>query len=371
MYAGHIGGKMKKIVTIIGARPQFIKAAAVSRVIRRSYNEVLVHTGQHYDKNMSDNFLDELEIPYPDYHLNVGSGNPAKQTAHMMERIEEVLIKEKPDAVLVYGDTNSTLAGALAAVKIYIPIIHIEAGLRSFSKSMPEEINRVLTDHISTLLFCPTDAAVKNLQREGILKGVHKTGDVMCDTVMHYIHNMSSKKAEVFQHLEPLYTKATDLLEQWYLATIHRAENTDTINKLRVILDALESAESRVIFSVHPRIKEYVDILNEENQYKNICFVKPMGYKDMLFLTNNAVKVVTDSGGLQKESYIMKTPCVTIRNQTEWIETLEGNFNILAEVDKEDILNKLKIKPDIEKYTQYYGNGNSSVLICELIAKDV
>lgn len=364
---------MKKVVTVVGARPQFIKAAAVSRVSREYYEEILIHTGQHYDENMSKNFFEELEIPYPDYNLNVGSGNPAEQTAHMMEKTEKILMQINPDALLVYGDTNSTLAGALAAAKMQIPIIHIEAGLRSFIKSMPEEINRVLTDHISALLFCPTEAAVENLRREGITKGVYKVGDVMCDTVMHYIHSMPFENTEVFQHLSPLYIKDESMLklDKWYLSTIHRAENTDTIDKLQVILEALENVEEKVIFSVHPRIRGYIDSLNKEYKYKNIYFVNPIGYKDMLFLTNNAIKVITDSGGLQKESYIMKTPCITIRERTEWVETLEGNFNILTEIDKTDILNKLKVEPDMKKYKQYYGDGNAAREICELIVGNI
>lgn len=362
---------MKKVVTIVGARPQFIKTAAISRVIRKDYKEVLIHTGQHYDKNMSEDFFHELEIPFPDYNLNVGSGRQAEQTAQMMKKIEDILIDENPDAVLVYGDTNSTLAGALTAVKMHIPVIHIEAGLRSFDKRMPEEINRILTDHVSSLLFCPTDIAVNNLQAEGITKGVYKVGDVMCDTVKHYTKKIRYKKEDLFKRLKPLYVKYVEIPENWYLATIHRAENTDIVDKLQIILDALENADEKVIFSVHPRIRGYIDHLYKENMYNNIYFVEPVGYKDMLFLTNGAVKVITDSGGLQKESYIMETPCITVRGQTEWVETLEGNYNILAEINKEDIIRKMKIKPERDKYKSYYGDGNASKQICNIIGQHI
>jgi UDP-N-acetylglucosamine 2-epimerase (non-hydrolysing)/UDP-GlcNAc3NAcA epimerase len=361
--------KLKKIITIIGARPQFIKAAAVSRVMREYYEEILIHTGQHYDKNMSAVFFDELEIPYPDYNLAVGSKSQAEQTAQMMVEIEKILLKEKPEAVLVYGDTNSTLAGALAAVKTCIPVIHIEAGLRSYNKCMPEEINRTITDHISSILFSPTDAAVINLRKEGICAGVYKVGDVMCDTVLYYTHFMADKKTEVLSKLIPLYQEKIVGINNWYLATIHRAENTDTIDKLNTILNALEKADEKVIFSVHPRIRGYIDQLNSLNQYRNVIFVEPMGYKDMLFMVQTAKKVITDSGGLQKESYILKTPCVTIRQQTEWIETLEGNFNILADIDANDILEKLHISPDFKKYKQYYGDGNAAKEICEILSR--
>lgn len=362
---------MRKIITVIGARPQFIKAAAVSRVIRKYYREILIHTGQHYDKNMSDVFFDELAIPHPDYNLAVGSGSQAEQTAQMMMKIEKILLQEKPEAVLVYGDTNSTLAGALSAAKLQIPIIHIEAGLRSYNKSMPEEINRVITDHISTYLFCPTDTAVRNLEKEGMSAGVYNVGDVMCDIVLFFAQRMPNRKTEVFERLVPLYQQTIVEMENWYLATIHRAENTNTINKLKIILTALEAADEKVIFSVHPRIREYIHKLFESNKYKNIVFVEPMGYRDMLFVLKNAKKVITDSGGLQKESYILKTPCVTIRPETEWIETLEGNFNILANVDTADILKKLEVIPDSKKYKQYFGDGNASGEICEILSRCV
>ena len=326
-----------KIVTIVGARPQFVKAAAVSRVIRKEHTEILVHTGQHYDNNMSDVFFEELHIPKPDINLGVGSGTHAKQTAEMMVGIEEILLNEKPDYLLVYGDTNSTLAGAIAASKIHIPIIHVEAGLRSFNMRMPEEQNRILTDRISTLLLCPTNVAVENLRKEGLTEGVNNVG------------------------------KNTPVKE-WYLSTIHRAENTDSIEKIKEILDAFEQLDAPVIFPVHPRTKGLVREVKETHGYKNILFVEPMGYLDMLYFVKNAKKAVTDSGGLQKETYILDTPCVTVRDQTEWVETLVGNHNILAKPNAKDIVEKvMNTVIDYDKKEAYYGNGNAAEKICELI----
>lgn len=360
-----------KIVTIVGARPQFIKAAAVSRVVRKRFKEILVHTGQHYDDNMSKIFFDELNIPKPDYNLGIGSGSHALQTAGMMVSIEDVLLKEKPDYIMVYGDTNSTLAGAIAATKIHIPIIHIEAGLRSFNMNMPEEINRILTDRISSLLFCPTDVAIGHLRNEGITHGVHLVGDVMCDAVLYYSNELSRQsKDKYFDLLVGLYGRV-NILDKWYLATIHRAENTDSINKLDEILKAFEHLNAPVIFPVHPRTKGLVKQLNDLYNYKNIVLVEPIGYKEMLYFTMNAIKVVTDSGGLQKEAYILNTPCVTIRDQTEWVETLIGNNNILAKSNYEDIINKV-MNTSIDRTVKkaYYGNGDASEKISEIISKE-
>ena len=358
-----------KIVTIVGARPQFIKAAAVSRVLRQKFDEILVHTGQHYDKNMSDIFFDELQIPYPDYNLGVGSGSHATQTGEMLVKIEKVLFDEKPDYLLTYGDTNSTLAGALAASKIHIPVIHIEAGLRSYNMRMPEEQNRILTDHISTLLFCPTDTAVDNLKKEGIVQNVYNVGDVMCDAVLYYSQQNAQKNKDYFlKRLVPLFEEAA-APSNWYMATIHRAENTDDIIKISNILSAFEEFDEKVIFPVHPRIKGMVRELRDKKDYKNILFCEPMGYTDMLFFTQNAKKVVTDSGGLQKEAYILNTPCVTVRDQTEWVETLLGNNNILAKPNKADILNKvLNICADKTQKKSYYGNGDAAQKICDIIS---
>lgn len=357
-----------KIITIVGARPQFIKAAAVSKILRKNHMEILVHTGQHYDGNMSEIFFDELGIPLPEYNLGVGSGSHGKQTAEMLIGIEEIILKEKPDSVLVYGDTNSTLAGALAASKLLVPVIHVEAGLRSYNKAMPEEQNRVLTDHISDILFCSTDTAVRNLKNEAITGSVYQVGDVMCDAVLHYSREMQKlPRKHFFDHLNGLYAEVRPLKE-WYLATIHRAENTDTIKKMREILDAFEAFTRPVLFPVHPRTKAIVDRLVTERKYTNIVFTEPIGYLNMLFFTKNAIKVVTDSGGLQKEAYILGTNVVTIRDQTEWIETLNGNCNILCKPNKNDILEKVyhTVISDVHRMP-FYGSGDAAAKICSLL----
>lgn len=359
---------MKKIVTVIGARPQFIKAAAVSRVIRERHHEILVHTGQHYDTNMSDVFFDELKIPKPDINLGVGSGSHAKQTAEMLIGIEEILFKESPDYLMVYGDTNSTLAGALAASKIHIPVIHIEAGLRSYNMKMPEEQNRILTDRISSLLLCPTEGAVQNLNREGITTGVYNVGDVMCDAVLFYSKMADEMPEKYFwKELKGMFGEI-NYEKEWYIATIHRAENTDSIEKISEILDALEYLDAPVLFPVHPRTKKFVCELKKERDYKNIIFVEPMGYLEMLYFVKHAKKAVTDSGGLQKETYILNTPCVTVRDQTEWVETLIGNHNILAKPEKYEILEKvMHTQTDQAQKKDYYGEGRAAYKICELI----
>lgn len=360
-----------KIVTVVGARPQFIKAAAVSRKLREECTEILVHTGQHYDTNMSDIFFEELSIPKPDYNLGIGSGSHARQTAEMLIGIEEILKDEHPDYLMVYGDTNSTLAGALAASKILIPVVHIEAGLRSFNRAMPEEQNRILTDHLSEILFCPTDVAVNNLVNEGITKNVYQMGDVMCDAVLYYSEEMRRHSREYFlDRLRVLYGQQTDKLNTWYIATIHRAENTDSIYKIEEILSALEEFTAPVIFPVHPRTRPLVDSLVAKKEYQNIVFVEPMGYLDMLFFTKEAVKAVTDSGGLQKEAYILGTDTVTVRDQTEWVETLNGNHNVLCKPQKEDILDKVYSTRAVDKKRKMlYGDGNAAGKILEILRK--
>ena len=359
-----------KIVTVVGARPQFIKAAAVSRVIRKKHKEILVHTGQHYDTNMSEVFFEELHIPKPDVNLGVGSGTHARQTAEMMIGIEDVLVCEKPDYLMVYGDTNSTLAGAITAAKLHIPIIHVEAGLRSYNMLMPEEQNRVLTDRISTLLFCPTDVAVENLKKESIVDGVFNVGDVMCDAVLYYSRLLEQNPPEYyFSHLQGLWGDIPTVKE-WYLATIHRAENTDSISKVKEILDAFEKFDAPVIFPVHPRTKSLVAELCGQYQYKNILFVQPLGYLDMLYFVKHAKKAITDSGGLQKETYILDTACVTVRDQTEWVETLIGNHNVLAKPNANDILDKImNTTIDWNAKQNYYGTGHAAQKICDLIGK--
>ena len=356
-----------KIVSVVGARPQFIKAAAVSRALRKDNTEILIHTGQHYDSNMSDVFFEELSIPRPDYNLGVGSKSHGAQTGEMLQKIEEVLQAELPDALLVYGDTNSTLAGALAAAKLHIPVCHIEAGLRSYNRKMPEEINRVMTDHISEWLFCPTDTAVRNLGKEGITRNVYNAGDVMCDTVLYYGEMAECEYDGKNPKLNCLFSEAM-LPEKYYMATIHRAENTDGEQALSEILGAFDELESPVVFPVHPRSRELVTRLNDTAGYKNVIFIEPVSYKHMLYLVNHALKVITDSGGLQKEAYILKTPCVTVRSETEWEETLAGGFNVLSAPDKKELINKI-ILDDIDESARkdYYGDGHAAEKIADIL----
>ena len=358
------------ILTIIGARPQFIKAAPFSTVFRKENEEILVHTGQHYDANMSDVFFDELGIPKPDYNLGVGSGSHGVQTGRMLEKIEELLLKEKPDGVLVYGDTNSTLAGALAASKLHIPVYHVEAGLRSYNMSMPEEQNRVLTDHISTLLLCPTKTAVDNLAGEGITKGVYNTGDIMYDAVLRNI-NLSEQRYADGVWLDQLRNENGDIPnlreKQYYLATIHRAENTDDPNKLREIFVAFSKLDKPVLLPLHPRTRKLISELKLSMQ--NIVIIQPVGYLLMLFLIAHAYMVLTDSGGLQKEAYFLKTPCTTLRDQTEWVETLENGWNILTPIKTDSIIQFSNRALECLKYEQpsLFGDGHAAEYICQAI----
>lgn len=362
------------ILTIIGARPQFIKAAPVSRELRKYHKEILVHTGQHYDENMSDIFFRELNIPHPDYNLEVGSGNHGRQTGQMLAKIEDVIFDERPDAMLVYGDTNSTLAGALAASKLHIPVVHIEAGLRSFNMKMPEEQNRILTDHISSLLFCPTKTAVKNLKREGITDGVYNVGDVMLDAVLHNVNFAEMKYSDssitgVLKEVPELgYKTGIELRKNgYYLSTIHRAENTDDYRRLRTILDSFELLDLPVLMPIHPRTKKVISE-NIRKRTQNVTFVEPVGYLEMLYLTANAKKVVTDSGGLQKEAYFLETPCVTLRDQTEWVETLEGNWNVLCKIDINDICENIKnVDVTYNSSHNYFGDGKASIKIVDIL----
>ena len=327
-----------KILSIVGARPQFIKAAPVSRALRKHYQEILVHTGQHYDLNMSDVFFDELNIPKPDYSLMVGSSTHGQQTGQILMKAEEVMLKEKPDVVLVYGDTNSTLAGALAASKLHIPVAHVEAGLRSFNMLMPEEQNRIVTDHLSTLLFCPTDTAVRNLHKEGITKNVFNTGDVMYDAILYNVRQV--EKAYPLQGclnqlncIAEFNHETVDISSvcprQYYLATIHRAENTDNNERMKAIIRSLGDLDYPVILPLHPRTRKIVRE-GHGGFPSNIIVVEPIGYQSMLSLTQNARIIITDSGGLQKEAYFLNVPCITVRDETEWVETLEGGWNVLS-----------------------------------------
>lgn len=352
---------MKKFVTIVGARPQFIKAAMVSNILRKSNEEILVHTGQHYDENMSDIFFEQMNIPKPDYNLNIGSGSHGEQTGRMLIEIEKVLLKEKPDYVIVYGDTNSTLAGALAASKLLIPVVHIEAGLRSFNKSMPEEQNRILTDHIADVLFCSTDEAVNNLKNENITKNVYQVGDVMCDSTLYY-SNLAEKQ------IDKNKIDYLNDLNSWYLLTMHRAENTKDEKILGTVLKVLEELDEKVVYPVHPRVKNMVSELNDKNHYKNITFIDPVDYITMLYLTKNAKKVITDSGGLQKECYILNVPCVTVRDQTEWVETLQRGYNILSKPEYNELKDKiLNAKIIDDNKVNYYGTGDAGEKIVNVL----
>lgn len=314
-----------KVVTVVGARPQFIKAAPVSRELRKARTEILVHTGQHYDDAMSAVFFRELDIPEPDYNLGVGSGSHGEQTGEMLKRIEAVLVEEHPDWVLVYGDTNSTLAGALAAAKLHIPVAHVEAGLRSFNRRMPEEINRVLTDHLSTLLFCPTPTAVENLRREGITQGVHAVGDVMQEALL-WAAERARTQSTILERL--------GVQEKGYLlVTVHRAENTDDPARLEAILEAFAQIAEPIVFPIHPRTQARVEMFNLKSRLERIAHLQvipPVGYLDMVRLEQAARTILTDSGGIQKEAYWLGVPCITLREETEWIETVEAGANVLV-----------------------------------------
>lgn len=354
-----------KILTIVGARPQFVKASVVSAALKPLCDEVIVHTGQHYDKNMSDVFFEELGIPKPAYNLGVGSGSHGKQTGEMLMRIEEVIGEEKPDILMVYGDTNSTLAGALAASKLHIPVAHVEAGLRSYNMRMPEEQNRVLTDHISTWLLCPTETAVKNLAKEGITRGVTMTGDVMLDSVLHFLSVARANPDKV-----KIYETLGLTPKQYRLATLHRAETTDGgIEAVTRIFRAFEQLPQRVVIPIHPRTRGLAEQAVSQGGFTNIQLIDPVGYLEMLLLTSGACQVLTDSGGLQKEAYFMEVPCVTLRTETEWVETLHGNWNILASLTTEDILQKaLNTVPDpAARDSKPFGDGHASEKIAQIL----
>lgn len=351
-----------KIVTVVGARPQFVKAAAVSRQLKqKGIQEVIVHTGQHFDKNMSNVFFDEMQIPTPDYLLEIHSLGHGAMTGRMMEKIEEVLLKEQPDALMVYGDTNSTLAGALAAKKLLIPVVHVEAGLRSFNMAMPEEINRILTDRISNILFCPTDSAVGNLVKEGFSSydcTVIKNGDVMQDAALFY-GAFSADKSAVINTLG-LESKP------FVLATFHRQENTDDDDNLREIVDSLNAINQtmEVVVPLHPRTKQKI-----ESSGLTVAFtiIEPVGYFDMIELLKHCALVMTDSGGLQKEAYFFSKHCITMREQTEWVELIHGGYNVLTGASKEKILEMFDVM--VNKTSDFsldlYGGGSASERIAE------
>jgi UDP-N-acetylglucosamine 2-epimerase len=328
-----------KILTVIGARPQFIKAAVVTRAVAANnakgmdtptIDQVLLHTGQHYDDDMSGVFFRELGLPLPTYHLGIGSGPHGEQTGRMLEGVERVLFQEKPDCVLVYGDTNSTLAGGLAASKVGIPVAHVEAGLRSHNGAMPEEVNRVLVDHLSSILLCPTSRAEKNLNREGLVGGVHVVGDVMYDSLLYNLERASCN------------TQVLDRLElkpgRYGLATLHRAETTRSPDILRELLQALGLVGVPVVVPLHPRTRDVLNKAGEWSTPKNVRLVAPLSYLDMLAMEKHARLILTDSGGVQKEAFMMRVPCVTLRNETEWIETVETGWNRLAGTKPEEVV---------------------------------
>ena len=381
---------MKKIITVIGARPQIIKAAAISRAIKNNFSdkilEVIVHTGQHYDENMSQIFFEELEIPFPNFNLNVGSGSHGEQTAKMLEGLENIYMQEKPDAVIVYGDTNSTIAGALAASKIHIPVIHIEAGLRSFNKAMPEEINRIACDHMSTLLFTPSETGHRNLLNEGIKNDqkeaasidnpkIYLCGDIMYDNSL-YFSAMSEQKSEILKELEI----TTD---EFILCTIHRDTNTDDTANLNAIFRALlriqKTSNLKIVLPLHPRTKEKLNshldenLLTEINQNKNFKIIPPTGFLDIISLEKNARLIITDSGGLQKEAFFFQKPCVILREQTEWIEIVENGNALIAGANELKIISSVEtlIKRTDFTYPNLYGDGNAANFICKKITEEL
>lgn len=347
-----------KVVTIVGARPQFIKAAPVSTALRLQAQEILVHTGQHYDREMSDLFFEELNIPQPDYELGIGSGLHGWQTGQMLMRCEEVLITEKPDWVLVYGDTNSTLAGALAAAKLRIPLAHVEAGLRSFNRSMPEEHNRVLTDHCADVLFCPTQTACDQLAQEGITQGVYVVGDVMLDAAL--AHGAVALQRSSLLHDLKLSAKS------YVLLTVHRPYNTDDPQRLSTILATLASLPDSILFPIHPRTRAALARLNLSLP-DNIFGIDPVGYLDMLALEQNAQMIVTDSGGVQKEAYFFGIPCVTLRPETEWVETIHSGWNRLAWGDATMMLEAFRRPWPYTPPPPVFGDGHAVERMVQLL----
>lgn len=346
-----------KTVTIVGARPQFIKLAPLSKELRKIHKEIIIHTGQHFDREMSDLFFNELEITEPNYNLNINSGLHGEQTGRMLLELEKVLVKEKPDLVIVFGDTNSTLAGALGASKLHIPVAHIEAGLRSFNKLMPEEINRITTDHISDYLFAPTNAAMINLQNENLGARSYLTGDIMVDSL-----NYALEKSKNSKILEQLNLRQNE----YYLATLHRPYNVDDPKVLINILNELSKLSYKVVFPVHPRTNEIV-VKNKINLNRNIIFTKPIGYLDFIHLQSNASKIITDSGGIQKEAYLLKRPCITLRSETEWVETVEAGWNILLNPIKiKDLAEIISTFKPSKEYVNFYGEDVTNKVLISL-----
>lgn len=333
---------MKKIISVVGARPQFIKLGPLSRAVRKNNSEIIIHTGQHYDSAMSDAIFKDLDIPEPDYNLGIGSGNHGEQTGKILISIEEVLIKEKPDIVIVFGDTNSTLAGSLAAAKLCIRSIHVEAGLRSFNRTMPEEINRIVSDHTSDVLFAPTDTAMKNLATEGLEKKAVLSGDIMVDSVQQNL----KKAIQV-----PL---SAQINGSFYLLTLHRPYNVDSASNLEEILQKLSTLNKQIVFPVHPRTRNII-LKNNIPVPSNITVIEPQGYLSFLHLEYLSEKIITDSGGIQKEAYLLKKPCITLRTETEWTETVEDGWNILVNSDSENIAEIVNSFHPVSKQRDVFG----------------
>ncbi len=353
-----------KIVSIIGARPQFIKCGPVSRELRKFATEILVHTGQHYDANMSDVFFRDLNIPKPDYNLEVGSASHAQQTAEMLKKIEEVILKEQPDYVVVYGDTNSTLAGAIVAAKLHIKVVHIEAGLRSFNRQMPEEINRIVTDHLSSFLFCPTKTAVQHLHQEGVKEGVSLVGDVMYDALFE---NLDAAQ-QTSMILKQLGLKS----KEYMLATMHRAENTDDPQNLKSIIQGfleLANAGHQIVFPAHPRTRKYLSQLGE-TWPSNIHTIEPVSYIDMLLLESEARAILTDSGGVQKEAYWLRVPCVTFRAETEWVETVQSGWNSLVGTQTDKLVKAAQEAKPGDNTPWPWAKGESSTIMAGILQND-
>lgn len=344
-----------RFASIVGARPQFIKLVPVSCALRQQHEEIIIHTGQHYDYRMSALFFDELAIPTPDYDLEIGSGSQGAQTGRMLEAIEQVLIKERPGWVIVYGDTNSTLAGALAAAKLHIPIAHVEAGLRSFNRAIPEEVNRVVTDHLSDRLFCPTETARRHANNEGIIQGVETVGDVMYDM-------LRQAQSKLDAHAKRLLPALHIVPQTYVLVTVHRPANTDDPTALHNIAQALNQLDMPVIFPIHPRTCDFLkryDIV----WGKHVRFIQPVGYIDMLTLEREAYRILTDSGGVQKEAFFLGVPCVTLREETEWPETVEAGWNVLVGSRVQGIIEAVGRSMPKPPEQNPFGNGDAAIRI--------
>lgn len=355
-----------KIVTVVGARPQFIKAAVVSRLLRKDAVEILVHTGQHYDYNMSEIFFKELDIPAPNYNLGISGGSHAQMTGKMLPAIEEVLLKERPDKLLVYGDTNSTLAAALAAVKLHIPVYHVEAGNRFGTLDSPEEVNRICTDHVSTVLMPCTESAAGFLVNEGLEDKIRLVGDPMYDAFLFYGARLTSKDKKAIFDFDG---KCIDIPSEYYYLTCHRQENTDTDEKLVAILRAMNQLETTTIYPVHPRNRERALRICESQGFNNILLIQPVGYLTSISLVKGAQKIVTDSGGIQREAFFAGKQCVTVLDFVVWPETMTGNRNQLASPSTEDILKKLRVKQKIDAVYKPFGDGHAGERIRDIVGQ--